>query len=391
MNFDIVVCGGGIAGAFASIAAARRGGNVLLCEKGGTLGGSITASQVGFILDAKNKDGLIREFIGELDKEMKKDAASIFEIEKYLLEKMCVEAGVHLFYHSTVTDVKVENGIISSVEIATPKAKLDVSTKIVIDATGNGDVAAMSGCEFELGNDEGKTQPMSVLGTITGLGDGARKYVGFCNRHAFKEYLESIGVKTSMGFPNMTYIGGGAHVLSINHEYGVGFDDGEKRANALIDGRRELYDVVRALKESKDVFENIALISTPELIGIREGRRIKGRYCVSIDDVISGREHEDAVCKVTYWVDIHALDKNGNCSFFGDDIECKPYDIPFRAQLPIGVDNLILAGRCISGDFFAHASYRVAGNMACTGEAAGIVAQRCVAQDKLAIQIDYKK
>ena len=79
MNFDIVVCGGGIAGAFASIAAARRGGNVLLCEKGGTLGGSITASQVGFILDAKNKDGLIREFIGELDKEMKKDAASIFE------------------------------------------------------------------------------------------------------------------------------------------------------------------------------------------------------------------------------------------------------------------------------------------------------------------------
>ena len=129
---------------------------------------------------------------------------------------------------------------------------------------------------------------------------------------------------------------------------------------------------------------------TSSHVGIREGRRIFGEYRISDDDILEGRRFDDGICLVTFGVDVHKLKAT-------DTTECargyrtKPYHIPYRALLPKGVSNLMLAGRCISGDFYPHASYRVMGNMAATGEAAGFAAAECAKNNLSPKSFDGKK
>ena len=118
-------------------------------------------------------------------------------------------------------------------------------------------------------------------------------------------------------------------------------------------------------------------MESQEQIGIREGRRIKGRYTITSDDLITGAKFEDAVCRVNFNVDIHSLDGEWDKSWSDAGVKVKPYDIPLRSLIAKDVDGLMMAGRCISGDFFAHASYRVTGNAVAMGEAAGKVAETC--------------
>jgi len=115
------------------------------------------------------------------------------------------------------------------------------------------------------------------------------------------------------------------------------------------------------------------LVATAEQIGVREGRRIRGRYVVSAQDMREGVRHDDAICRVTFPIDVHALDKEGNRADVGR-FEVKPYDIPLRALISADCENLLMAGRCISGDFLSHSSYRQTGDAAAMGEAAGACA-----------------
>lgn len=389
MHTEVLVCGGGIAGAMAAIAAGRRGVHVTLVERGTCLGGVITASLVGIFLDAANKGGLTAEFLRRLDEE-RAAGGLITEAEKYLLARMVTEAGVQILYNTQVISVERDLGRLRSVTLATPSGQRKISADVFIDATGNGDVAAMSGCGFSVGNEQGQLQPASMIGIVTGVDrQAAEAYIGFGRREAFKAYLETLGISTSYGAPCLMEYDGDLYALCVNHEYGVRFDDAEKIGTAISHGRAELYETARALRAGGGAFANLMLVATPEMLGIREGRRIHGDYTVTLDDVLAGRSQPDAVCRVTYWVDIHALTGDGDRSFSGEEIQCQPYDIPFRAQIARHADNLILAGRCISGDFYAHASYRVAGNMAATGEAAGIMAARCVQENAVLRSLTY--
>ena len=120
------------------------------------------------------------------------------------------------------------------------------------------------------------------------------------------------------------------------------------------------------------------------MIGVREGRRIKGLYRVSIDDVVAGKQFEDGICTVTFNTDIHSLRADNNSGFEEKyDKKHPPYQIPLRALISADIDNLLMAGRCISGDFVAHSSYRVAGPAFRTGEVAGAYAAYCVENNVL--------
>jgi hypothetical protein len=114
-------------------------------------------------------------------------------------------------------------------------------------------------------------------------------------------------------------------------------------------------------------------VATAEHIGIREARRIKGLYTVTQDDLVNGTRHADAVCRVNFGVDVHSLKQNEENAggSYGRGIRSKPYDIPLRSLISRDVPNLMMAGRNISGDFIAYSSYRVTGNAAVLGEAAG--------------------
>lgn len=386
----ILVCGGGPAGTMAAVAAARSGAEVLLVEKNGCLGGTLTAGLVGIALDVQNKKtGLIHEFMEALARETAASGAPMYEAQKYILEQMCVSAGVSLLYHASVIGVKTENRRIVSVSAASKSGLETYSPEIVIDATGDGDVAFMAGCGYTVGNAEGATQPMSMVAVISGVAEEEiRPYIAYPDqpfwdcRKRFLALLQQIGAEPSMGCPNISKINDSLFYLSINHEYGFRFDSAADITAATVEARKEIYETVKALRQYGHGFQNITLACTPEMIGVREGRRIKGLYTVTLEDMLEGKKHQDAVCTVTYWVDIHALSKGNNKSFTGGEIEVKPYDIPLRALIPEDCDNLLLAGRSLSGDFFAHASYRVVGNMACVGEAAGKAAARCIKERK---------
>ena len=386
----ILVCGGGPAGTMAAIAAARSGAEVLLAEKNGCLGGTLTAGLVGITLDHQNKrTGLIREFMDALEKETAASGAPVYEAQKYILEQMCVSAGVSLLYHASVIGVKTEGRRIVSVSVSSKSGIETFAPEIVIDATGDGDIAYMAGCGYTEGNDEGAMQPMSMVAVIAGVKEEEiRPYIAYPDqpfwdcRRRFLGLLRELGAEPSMGCPNICKINDSLFYFSINHEYGYRFDSAADITAATVEARKEIYETVKALRQYGRGFENITLACTPEMLGVREGRRIKGLYTVTLEDMLQGRKHEDAVCTVTYWVDIHALSKGSNKSFTGGEIAVKPYDIPLRALIPLDCDNLLLAGRSLSGDFFAHASYRVVGNMACVGEAAGKAAARCIREQK---------
>ena len=126
---------------------------------------------------------------------------------------------------------------------------------------------------------------------------------------------------------------------------------------------------------------------------MRDGRRIRGRYVVMQEDIIAGARHEDAVVRPTFGVDIHAVtaEHNETRAIKNKGIKVKPYDIPLRALIAKDVDGLMMAGRCISGDFIAHASYRVTGNAVAMGEAAGVVAALAAGSKRLPHEVAWSE
>jgi hypothetical protein len=162
----------------------------------------------------------------------------------------------------------------------------------------------------------------------------------------------------------------------MNHEYGIKPYDAAQVTEATVRARGELNRIVNGLRKLGGPWEGIQLAATAEQIGVRDGRRIRGRYVVGKNDLITGARQDDAVVRATFPVDIHAIsaEHNKTAAYTSAGIKAKPYDIPLRSLLAADVDGLMMAGRCISGDYIAHASYRVTGNAVGMGEAAGVVA-----------------
>jgi hypothetical protein len=160
-----------------------------------------------------------------------------------------------------------------------------------------------------------------------------------------------------------------------------------------VKARSEMNKIVLGLRKLGGPWEGLQIAATAEQIGVRDGRRIEGRYTVNKDDLISGARFEDGVVRPTFGVDIHAItaEVNQKAAIDNKGIKVKPYDIPLRALIAKDVDGLMMAGRCISGDFIAHASYRVTGNAVAMGEAAGVVAAIAAKSTRLPHEVPWSE
>jgi hypothetical protein len=251
-----------------------------------------------------------------------------------------------------------------------------------IDATGDGDFAALAGCGFDIGHPEsGRTQPMSLIAILAGVHDteiepflhlGGRPWRADSDRLLAE--LKFAGIEPSYAAPILMRVHPQLLLMMANHQYGASALDAQQISDATLAARAEVNTIVNALRSRGGPWASLRLVATAPQIGVREGRRIRGRYRVTAEDLINGVRHHDAVCRVTFPVDVHSLDGKGDKGFSNTGIKSKPYDIPLRALIAADVDGLYLAGRCISGDFLAHASYRVTGNAVAMGEAAGAAA-----------------
>jgi hypothetical protein len=387
---DVVVCGAGPAGVTAAITAARAGARVRLFEAHGALGGVWTSSLLGYLLDF-DKPGFNAELVRRLRARNAVDGSGMDKLcyqpeeMKLVLEQMCAEAGVQVQLHTRVAAAYRDGRRLDTVVTESKSGRQAWRAPVFIDTTGDGDAAALAGCAFEIGRDAScPCQPMTMYALLV-VKDAAR--IGDClygtgadarqtGREAFGEELRRAGVTPSYGAASLFPVRGNLVLLMANHEYGILATDAAQITTATMRARAELHRITRALAALGGPWDGLQIAATPEQIGVRDGRRIRGRYTVTKDDLVVGARQDDAVVRATFPVDVHALTAADNRrKAFGDaGVAARPYDIPYRALVARDVDGLLLAGRCISGDFIAHASYRVTGNAVAMGEAAGAAA-----------------
>jgi hypothetical protein len=391
-DFDTLVCGGGPAGVCAALAAARAGAKTLLLESAGCLGGTWTSGLLGWVIDHGGKEGIIKELREEL-RRRKACAANApssgsfpFDIEamKLLLEEKCLAAGVRIRLHThCVAAVKNSAGLLDAAITESKSGREAWRAKTFVDCSGDGDLGAFAGCSFSLGNAEGLMQPMSLLCLLTGLDfDAVKDCVNgygkewLSSKANMKAALEAGGVSPTYGFPTLFLLCDGLYMLMANHQYKKSGLNADDLSDATVSARAEINRQVEALRSQGGRWAGLRLVATAGQIGVREGRRLKGLYEVTEKDLASGARHEDAVCRVAFGIDVHALDPARNKGIETPKVKSQPYDVPLRALKSSEVANLLMAGRCVSGDFIAHSSYRVTGNAAVLGEAAGREAAR---------------
>ncbi len=385
-HYDVLVCGAGPAGICAALAAARGGARTRLLEAGGCLGGVWTRGLLSLILDARNKGGLVTEIRDRLMLHNGIAAESWLydpEAMKFLLEEMVQEAGIDWILHTRAVDTVMFGNRLTHVLVENKSGRSAFSADVFIDATGDGDLAALAGCGYDFGEPGSNLgQPMTLMALISGvpqeIGQPSGSASTFLPKDTFRDILLGVGHATSYSQPSLFPLPNGLFCLMIHHAYEFSGLNARDITEATRQGRAEVMETVRKLRESAAGWESVMVVATAEHIGVREGRRIHGRYTVNKNDVISGAVFDDAVCKVEFPVDVHSLRKADGGGYSSTGVKSKPYDIPYRSLLPLERQGLLLAGRCISGDFYAHASYRVTGDACVTGEAAGRSAAFCL-------------
>ncbi len=409
-DVDVVVCGAGPAGVTAAIMAARAGSRVRLLEVHGCLGGVWTAGLLSLVLDM-NKPGFNQELKRRLAERapLHSSTRNYFydpEEMKLLLEELCVQAGVKVQLFTRVVAVQKDGFNRLTAVITESKAGREAwRARVFIDATGDGDVGALAGCRWEVGQAEAcPCQPMTLMAMVAIPNPAElRKFATSSDKNSswqtvtrdeFRSELGRAGIEPSYGLPSLFHVRERLFNLMINHEYAILPYDADAVTRATMRARAEVHRVVRGLRSLGGHWDGLQLVATAEQIGIRDGRRIRGRYRVTRDDLVTGRRLPDAVTRPTFPVDIHAATPEQNRiagATLNKDIEMKPYDIPLRALIAADVDGLMMAGRCISGDFVAHASYRVTGNAVAMGEAAGVVAALAATSGRLPQEIPWEE
>lgn len=371
---DVLVIGGGPAGVGAAIEAARAGMAVTLVEYGGKLGGMWTLGLLSPFFDNANKEGLNREFREKLRE--RNAWGGLWDISfdplemTLLLDEYAEEHRIDVLLYTIATEPIVEDGTIKGVIVENKSGAHAIMAGVVIDCSGDGDIAARAGAPFDIGRPEdGVYQPMTMMFKIGGLRDDyprdrfADWYKDIAARVDAEKFLKDV----PFNYPAVIRLPrrGEALVQWTHIRYMLGCDADQLSA-ATFEGHRQVRRAMEYFKVIRDTLGEVWLQELPAVIGVREGRRVRGEYCVSDEDVRQGSSHADSVCRVTFGVDIHEPDKPKQTCWCHQG-----FDIPFRSLVPLKVENLLTAGRCISGSYVAHAAYRVTGNCLAMGEAAG--------------------
>ena len=390
--YEVVVCGGGPAGIMAAVSAARQGRRTALVERYGFLGGTATGGLVvpvsGFYQNGERViGGLPWEFIQRL---LDMDAAIVelpkghisvnIEAYKLLAQRMALEAGVALYTNSCLSHCTLENGSITHVFIESKNGTEALGAKIFIDATGDGDLCAMAGVPMQ---PDSELQPMSLCFVLDGVdvttpllrdsihhdGRGGRPSANAELRGYLLECVEQGRLRQFGGPWFNTLVQGTGIAVNVTRRGGCAVNRAELTA-AELQLREDMFTIVGLLKEKYPEFRNCSIVSSGINAGVRETRRILGRYTLTGQDLLEGRKFPCPVARCAHPMDVH---KAASSQQTLTKLE-KPAYIPHTALLPQGVDNLIAAGRCISADRDAYASLRVQGTLMSVGTAAGIMA-----------------
>lgn len=404
---DVLVVGAGPSGIMAALAAAESGVKVALVESYGFVGGNLTIGLpiLGFLSQKRQPiiAGLPQKFIDRLAAQgaASEHRACPLHVSLTLIEPEAVKSvamdmltgsGVEVMLHLLFADVLLDGDRIRGIITEGKAGREALLAKSVIDCTGDGDVAFRAGVPCEKGDEHGGMQPPTLMFCLAGV-DTEKLRWSIC--HHPETYLPDyippeyfgenprfivVGLRqlireaqeAGLAIPTertilITGLREGEVWVNMTRVKGVDGTDPRSLTAGEIEARRQIHDIQAYLVSYVPGFDKAYLTRTAPFLGLRETRRIVGRYVMTRSNILSCRRFDDAIAVASYPIDLHRPDDN-DCTleWCGD---C--YDIPYGCLVPTKVDGLLVAGRCISTTHEAMAAIRVMSTCMATGEAAG--------------------
>ncbi len=389
-KYDLIVVGGGLTGIAASVCAAREGMSVLLCEQSGALGGAMTNCLVMPFMryfetspetgERKNlSDGFFTELRARYEKLAPGLDANEFrnpelyfnqEIFKLVFDEMISESGAEVLFHAKLCGTKTDGRKVTTARLATTAGIIDVEADYFIDASGDGNLMALSGCEFNLGREtDHLCQPMTLCFRMSGVDVEEFWRV----KPQINEKYKSAKAAGEIKNPRedvlcFNWINGYIH-FNTTRIVKLNPTDPFDVSRAEIEARMQIAEIVKFLKENFECCKNASISSIAADIGVRESRKLVGEYVLSADDLVACRKFEDAIAYGNYDIDIHNPEGSGTSHHYFKYGEV--YTIPYRSLIPREFDNMLVAGRCLSATHEGQASVRIMPICCCMGEAAG--------------------
>lgn len=391
-NVEVLVVGGGPAGFSAAVNAARNGVKTMLIEQSGDVGGVATTGLMSH-WTGNTIGGFYDEILNRSSDYNDKERRHIINPEKLKLTmlQMLEEAGAKLRLYTFASHVIVEDNCIKGIIVESKTGREVILSKIIIDATGDGDIAAKSGVPYFKGREsDGKMQPMTLMFKVGGVDYDRAVFPG-----AFEETFEiPAGDLQSLGKEHLPYPAG--HVLlyrsslpgvvtcNMTNCIDVDGTNAEDLTHATIVCRKQMDAIVSFLKEFVPGFAACYALSSASIIGVRETRHFQGEYTLTEEDILNARAFDDwIVTKAHFNFDVHnitgsGLDSTGVQKNFKQN---RGYTIPYGCFVPVKIDNLYLTGRNISGTHMAHSNFRIMPICANMGQGVGIAASLCVKEN----------
>lgn len=414
---DVLVVGGGPAGIGAALGAANCGVDVILVERYGFLGGNATAALVmplmSFFMQKAREEkptatllptdqgrggepvlaGVVQEFLerlvkagGAITPSQKTGYTVPFdpEIFKLIALDMIDQAGVHFLFHAFASGTLVKDGTIQGVIFETKSGPLVIYARTIIDCTGDADIAALSGAPFGIGRQEDRlVQPMTLMFRMTEFQHKAfESYVEkhpdqWKGVHGLSDFIKQATEKGELNLPREDILFFGTpheKEVSVNSTRVIRVlgTDVWDLSYAEHQSRKQMQQIAAFMKKYVPGFEESYIVQSGVNVGVRETRRIIGEYQITSDDILNAKKFPDAIAKSTYPIDIHNPEGTGTVLKRVPDNDY--YEIPLRSLIPQKIENLLVAGRCISGTHEALSSYRVMPVSMATGQAAGVCA-----------------
>lgn len=394
-SYDVIVLGGGPSGCAAAAAAAREGAKTLLIEQAGFLGGMGTGGLVPFWCGFDNGGPLCNTGIGKtvfetLRSEMKVVTADTKGLDrkaidaealKRVYDDLVTGAGADVLFFTQLAWVDAAEGSVNAVVVCNKSGLTAYRAKVYCDTSGDADLAVQAGGRYMKGNEYGEMQPATMCFTLT-------------NVHAEKRNGCHITLKDREKYPLIvddhqvdTVVGEGAVGFNAGHMYDVDSTDPVNVSAAMMRGRRLVKQLVQCIRDSEpEVYGDAFLANTASLAGARESRRMICDHMVTIEDFVNRSVYPDEIARSCYGVDVHSTPgeekarREGRFTDFdkyngrGTYKPGESFGIPYRCLTPVGLKNVIVAGRTICSDRGANGSVRVMAPCLATGEAAGIAA-----------------
>jgi hypothetical protein len=380
----------------AALAPARAGARVLLVERYGFLGGTATAAMVGVFCGVYTcaPDSTHQLLVGGLPHEAMNRLAAVgggykyrhrfqvdHEIFKIVLDQWLLEANVEILFHAVATETLIENGVIRGAVVEHKGGREAILAKRVVDASGDGDVAALAGAPFEKGDEEGRLQAPTMVFYMGHV--DVERAMAFPERE-IRKLLAEVTESGEFDFPRISGSfspappAGKVHV-NMSRVAGVDGTDPWGLSRGTLEGRRQVEAFSRFLVKYIPGFENAIVDAIAPQLGVRETRRIMGEHVLSRDDVLEGRKFETAICRSSWPIEDHSRgNETIRLHLQGDDF----YQVPYGCLVPLEIDNLLLAGRCVSASHDGQASVRVMGPGMAMGQAAGTAAVLSLAEGR---------